>query len=170
MGKLIKKFEDFTINEGIFDRFKKNKSVEEIQVQTETPSDEIEDTSVETPLTNGILLMDVKPYDKSDFGQLKYGIYLTDYSKNDYEYYYLGDLREFTKASVPNRYISYLQLDKIHIEEPHGILHSVDGEAETIIQKELDRVHHSRSIMDDMITYREEIENKFGIKIHNPIF
>lgn len=168
--KTIKNFNEYrkSVNEGIFDRFKKNKSdVPDYIGKDQKPTEEQE----EPPFKNGVLLMDAEPYGKSEYGQLKYGVYLTNYAKRD-EYYYLGDLREFEKSTDTdkNPYLSYLQLDKIHIEEPHGLLHSVDADAEEIIQKELDKIAFSPNLMDDDMTYREMIEKKFGIKIHNPIF
>lgn len=172
--KIIKTFNDYSnsINEEInifgdkwniakkfIDKYKKNPNHNQLNNSEED----------ESSVKNGILLMDAEPYDKSDFGQLKYGVYLTDYTTPE-KYYYLGDLREFTKAAGPNPYVSYLLLSRIHIEEPHGLLHSIDADAEEIIQNELDKIAFLPNLMDDEITYREMIEKKFGIKIHNPIF
>ena len=153
----------WNIAKKFIDKYKKNPTPNELDKFEEEPKEE-------PTFKNGVLLMDAEPYGKSEYGQLKYGVYLNNPS--DENYYYLGDLREFEKSTDTdkNPYLSYLLLSRIHIEKPHGILHSIDADAEEIIQTELDKIAFSPNLMDDEMTYREMIEKKFGIKILNPIY
>ena len=114
-------------------------------------------------LNNGIILMTSEPYDISQFGQEKYGIYI--YVPSTEKYLYLGDLRKYDKISDQNPYISYLKLNQISEKEPNVQLKSIDNDAMELINDELDKENTIINLTDDIITYRDKIKNNFGIII-----
>ncbi len=101
-------------------------------------------------------MIDCEPYDKSQFGQHKYGVYIENNNKR----YYIGDIREFTKTKGPTPYMSYLNVEKYVEKEPTGTLCSPNDEQMRIIDEELNKNYLSSNLMDDTITFREFLKEK----------
>lgn len=102
--------------------------------------------------------IDKEPYDKSQFGQDKYKVYLFKGDKT----YYLGDIRKFKDGKS----LSYLRLDNIKPVNMDISLSKIykfeymkdlNKEEKEILDKELDRNVIERDLMADEITYREKI-------------
>ena len=110
------------------------------------------DLSGENNISSQIMI-DCEPYEESQFGQSKYGVYI---ESNDTRYY-IGDLRSF--KTKPD-YISYLNIDKVIEKEPEGVLCHPNEEQMKIIDQELDKNYLSPNLMDDTITYREFLKKK----------
>ena len=108
------------------------------------------------------IMIESEPYENSQFGQEKYGIYI---ELPDGVRYYIGDIRKFTKTKGPTPYMSYINLDNIIEKEASGVLVHPNKEQLDIINKELDRNYLSRNLMDDTITYREKIKNELNIEL-----
>ena len=102
------------------------------------------------------IMIDCNPYDTSQFGQKKFGVYI----ENDNKHYYIGDIREFTKTKGPTPYMSYLNIENFIEKEPYGILCHPNKEQMDIIEKELSKNYLSPNLMDDNITFREFLKNK----------
>jgi hypothetical protein len=102
------------------------------------------------------IMIDCEPYDTSDFGQNKYGVYI----ENNNTHYYIGDIREFTKAKGPTPYMSYLNIEKYIEKKPTGVLCHPNSEQMSIINDELDKNYLSRNLMDDTITFREFLRER----------
>ena len=121
------------------------------------------------------VMIDKESYEKSQFGQEKYKVYLIKHVENyKNEIYYIGDLRKF--PSTGDMPISYLKLDRI---APISILpikmeilrevRELDGNEMRIVNGELDKNFTGINLMDDNITYREKIKKELGIDIkENP--
>jgi len=123
--KYLKLFEDFNFK-NLF-RTKKQKNREEA-----TRSDQ-----------NLKIMIDSEPYDKSQFGQNKYGVYI----KNNNIYYYIGDIREFTKAKGPTPYMSYLNIERYTKKQPTGTLCQPNDEQMRIIDEELNKNYLSPNLI-----------------------
>jgi hypothetical protein len=108
------------------------------------------------------IMIESEPYENSQFGQEKYGVYI---ELPDGVRYYIGDIRKFINTDGQNPYISYLNLDKITKKEPLKVLVRPNKEQMDIINNELDRNYLSRNLMDDTITYREKIKNELNIEL-----
>ena len=106
--------------------------------------------------TNSKIMIDCEPYDVSQFGQNKYGVYI----ENNDIHYYIGDIREFIKASGPTPYMSYLNIERVIEKEPTGTLCIPNDEQIKIINTELDKNYLSPNLMDDTITFREYLNEK----------
>lgn len=102
------------------------------------------------------IMIDCEPYDRSQFGQDKYGVYI----QNNDTHYYIGDIREFTKSEETNPYISYLTIDRVIEKEPSGELCQPNIEQMDIIEEELDKSYLSPNLMDETITLREFLKEK----------
>ena len=109
--------------------------------------------TIEAAETSLYFSIDREPYEKSQFNQGKYKVYLT---KNDVTYY-IGDIRRFASNDNP---ISYLRLDKMSRVEsfPENVRGLKDDEME-IVNNELDRQVLTSNLMDDEITYRDKINS-----------
>ena len=108
------------------------------------------------PSDNKKIMIDSKPYDTSQFGQLKFGVYI----ENNNKHYYIGDIREFTKTKGPTPYMSYLDIERSVEKEPDGVLCHPNEEQIQIINNELDKNYLSPNLMDDTITFREYLKQK----------
>jgi len=86
---------------------------------------------------------------------LKFGVYV----KNVDDYYYLGDIREFTTSGGGSPYLSYLNIDRVTKKTPTQELVLPNQEIMDIIEKELDKPYLSRNLMDETITKREYIKD-----------
>lgn len=106
------------------------------------------------------IMIDCEPYDISQFGQKKYGVYI----ENSNKHYYIGDIREFSKtkdnSNKYSTYMSYLNIEKIVEKEPTGTLCHPNSEVMDIINKELDKNYLSSNLMDDTITFREFLKER----------
>lgn len=141
--KHLKQFEEFDFLKNIF-KSKEQKLREQTFGTKDLSRDENE------PIEASIMI-DCEPYDKSQFGQLKYGVYIENNGKS----YYIGDIREFTKTSGPTPYMSYLNIEKFVEKEPTGTLCPPNDEVMGIINDELNKSYLSPNLMDDTITFRE---------------
>lgn len=110
--------------------------------------------------TDSKILIDRDPYDKSQFGQNKYGVYIAtnDLTLPIRVHYYIGDIREFEDS--PGKYISYLDIERFIEKEPTGNVCDPNVEQMEIINKELDKTYQSRNLMDDSITFRELLKQR----------
>ncbi len=120
------------------------------------------DLSKESDKEKSQIMIDSEPYDSSQFGQEKYGVYIE--VPNGVRYY-IGDIRKFTKTKGPTPYMSYINLDNIIEKEASGVLVHPNKEQMDIINGELDRNYNSRNLMDDTITYRDKLKKEFGIEL-----
>jgi len=108
--------------------------------------------TIEAPNSPLYFSIDMEPYEKSQFNQAKYKVYLT---KNGVTYY-IGDIRRFSTNNEP---ISYLRLDEMSkVDFPKSVRGLKDEEME-IVNSELDKQVLSSNLMDEPITYREKIES-----------
>lgn len=145
--KYLKQFEDFN-----FKNLFKSKSQKSIEKTFGT-----KDLSRKgnEPIGSQIMI-DCEPYDTSQFGQSKFGVYI----ENNQKHYYIGDIREFTKTKGPTPYMSYLNIGKVVEKKPTGTLCHPNSEVMSIINKELDKNYLSRNLMDDIITFREFLKER----------
>jgi hypothetical protein len=97
--------------------------------------------------------IDREPYEKSQFNQDKYKVYLT----KDGVTYYIGDIRRFASNNNP---ISYLRLDKMtKVDSFPKNVSGLNSEEMEIVNSELDKQALTSNLMDEPITYREKIES-----------
>jgi hypothetical protein len=109
--------------------------------------------TIEAPETSLYFSIDSEPYEKSQFNQGKYKVYLT---KNGVTYY-IGDIRRFASNGSP---ISYLRLDNMtKVESFPKNVRGLNNEEMEIVNSELDRQVLTSDLMDEPITYREKIES-----------
>jgi hypothetical protein len=109
--------------------------------------------TIQAPETSLYFSIDREPYEKSQFNQAKYKVYLT---KNGVTYY-IGDIRRFDSNSNP---ISYLRLDNMtKVESFPKNVSGLNNEEMKIVNDELDRQVITSDLMDEPITYREKIES-----------
>lgn len=144
--KYIKLFEEFNFK-NIF-KSKEEKDDKETFVTKDLSKNESEE--------NSKIMINSEPYDKSQFGQNKYGVYI----ENNDKHYYIGDIREFTKTKGPTPYMSYLNVEKYVEKEPTGILCKPNEEQMKIIDVELNKNYLSPNLMDDTTTFREFLKEK----------
>lgn len=108
--------------------------------------------TIKAPDQKEYFSIDREPYDKSQFGQDKYKVYLT---KNGITYY-IGDIRRFKSSNDP---ISYLRLDNMSkIDFPKNV-RGLNNEELQIVNDELDKQVITNNLLDDPITYREKIKS-----------
>jgi hypothetical protein len=109
--------------------------------------------TIESPETSLYFSIDREPYEKSQFNQGKYKVYLT---KNGVTYY-IGDIRRFASNNKP---ISYLRLDKMtKVDSFPKNVSGLNSEEMEIVNSELDNQVLTSNLMDEPITYREKIES-----------
>ena len=145
--KHIKLFEEFDFK-NLF-KSKKDKLREEMFSTKDFSKKPVEDYKSK-------IMVDCKAYDTSQFGQDKFGVYIENNGKT----YYIGDIREFTKASGPNPYLSYLNIDRVREKEPSSVLCKPNADQMKIIEQELSKDYVSNNLMDDTITYIEFLKGK----------
>jgi hypothetical protein len=108
--------------------------------------------TIEAPDTSLYFSIDREPYEKSQFNQNKYKVYLT----KDGVTYYIGDIRRFDSS---NNLISYLRLDHMtKVEFPKNV-RGLKNEEMEIVNNELDRQVLTPNLMDEPITWREKIKS-----------
>jgi hypothetical protein len=143
--KYLKLFEEFNFK-NLF-KSKEQKLREETFGNKDLSKNESDDSKI---------MIDSEPYDKSQFGQNKYGVYI----ENNDTHYYIGDIREFTKAKGPTPYMSYLDIERYVEKQPTGVLCHPNNEQMKIIDEELNKSYLSPNLMDETITFREYLKEK----------
>lgn len=108
--------------------------------------------TIDTPDISLYFTIDRESYEKSQFNQDKYKVYLT----KDGVTYYIGDIRKFENRNT----ISYLTLDKMtKVESFPENVRGLNNEEMEILNNELDKEVLSPNLMDEPITYREKINS-----------
>jgi hypothetical protein len=99
------------------------------------------------------ILIHKQPYDKTDFGQNKYGVFV----KKNNIHYYIGDLRKFDNY---REYISYIDVLKVEQKEPTSELVKPNNDQMMEIEEVLNSILLSKYFSGNTTTKRKFLLNK----------